>query len=129
MNCLRIGPPAGERSRPRMIGLLTRIIAAGGCAGSTTIALSPVTTPAYARDQRRNSPGARRQPGSAAHSWLTAYASRTVIIGLRPKDLPAAADGCIGPALAGDVDLVEALGAELTVHFTIDARQIRPGGD
>ena len=54
-----------------------------------------------------------------------AYASRTVIIGLRPQDLPAAADGHIGPALAGDVDLVEALGAELMVHFTIDARRFR----
>jgi hypothetical protein len=38
MNCLRSGPPAGDRSRARMTGLLTRIIAAGGCAGSTAIA-------------------------------------------------------------------------------------------
>jgi hypothetical protein len=43
------------------------------------------------------------------------------MIGLRPKDLPAAAHGRIGPALAGDVDLVEAPGEELTVHFTVDA--------
>jgi len=34
-----------------------------------------------------------------------------------------------GPALAGDVDPVEALGAELMVHFTIDARRIRAEGD
>ena len=39
-----------------MSGLVTRIIAAGGCAGSTAIALGPVTTPAYARDQHRNRP-------------------------------------------------------------------------
>ena len=51
------------------------------------------------------------------------------MIGLRPEDLPAAADRHVGPALAGDVDLVEALGAELMAHFTIDARRIRPGGD
>jgi len=49
--------------------------------------------------------------------------------GLRPEDLPAAADRHVGPAQAGDSDPVEALGAKLTVHFTIDARQIRPGGD
>ena len=49
--------------------------------------------------------------------------------GLRPEDLPAAADRHVGPALAGDVDPVEALGAELMVHFTIDARRIRAEGD
>jgi hypothetical protein len=111
-----------------MIGLLTRIIAAGGCAGSTAIALCPVTTPAYARDQRRNSPGARDEPGAAAHSRLAVHARRTVIIGLRPEDLPAAADGHVGPALAGDADLAEALGAELMVHFTVDACRIRAEG-
>ena len=49
--------------------------------------------------------------------------------GLRPEDLPAAADRHVGPALAGDSDPVEALGAKLTVHFTIDARQIGAEGD
>ena len=32
------------------------------------------------------------------------------------------------PTLVADVDLVEALGAELIVHFTIDARGVRPEG-
>src|SRR5215813_8629938 len=32
------------------------------------------------------------------------------------------------PALAGTVDLVEALGSELMVHFTIDARRVRAEG-
>ena len=54
--------------------------------------------------------------------------SRTVIIGLRSADLPAA-DRHVCPALAGDVDPVEALSAKLTVHFTIDARQIGAEGD
>ena len=49
MNCLRIRPPAGDRSRARTTGLLTRIIAAGGCADSTGVALCPVMMPAYAR--------------------------------------------------------------------------------
>ena len=50
-----------------------------------------------------------RQPGAAAHFRLAVHASRKVTIGLRREDLAAAADGRTGPALAGDVDLVEAL--------------------
>ena len=109
MNCLRIGPPAGERSSPRMTGLPTRIIAPGGCAGSTAVAPCPVTTPGYARDQRRNSPGCSGRTGAAAHCRLAAHASRKITIGLRREDLAAAAGGRTGPALAGDVDLAEAL--------------------
>src|SRR6516165_8359601 len=63
-----------------------------------------------------------------AHSALAGYAGRTVVLGLRPEHLPAAGDGRSGPALVADVDLVEALGAELIVHFTIDARRVRPEG-
>jgi multiple sugar transport system ATP-binding protein len=37
-------------------------------------------------------------------------------------------NGQAGPTLVADVDLVEALGAELVVHFTIDARRVRPEG-
>jgi len=58
------------------------------------------------------------------HSGLTSYAGRTVVIGLRPEHLPAAHAGFAGPVLAGDVDLVEALGSELVVHFTIDAKRV-----
>ena len=63
-----------------------------------------------------------------AHSALADYAGRTVVIGLRPEHLPAAGNGQAGPTLVADVDLVEALGAELVVHFTIDARRVRPEG-
>jgi hypothetical protein len=45
--------------------------------------------------------------------------------GLRPGHLPAAADGHTGPALAGDVDLVTGLRAELVEHVTTDTRRIR----
>src|SRR6266699_5490648 len=72
MNCLRIGPPAGDRSSARMTGLPTRIIAAGGCAGSTAVAPCPVTVTAYARDQPGNRTGARDEPAAAAHSHLAA---------------------------------------------------------
>jgi multiple sugar transport system ATP-binding protein len=59
---------------------------------------------------------------------LAAYAGRKVALGLRPEHLPAATPGRAGPTLVADVDLVEALGAELMVHFTIDARRVRPEG-
>jgi multiple sugar transport system ATP-binding protein len=68
------------------------------------------------------------QPVREAHPALAAYAGQKVILGLRPEHLPAAGNGAAGPALAGTVDLVEALGSELMVHFTIDARRIRAEG-
>ena len=51
-----------------------------------------------------------------------------MIVGLRPEHLPAAASGAAGPELTGDVDLVEALGSELVVHFTIDAKRVQAEG-
>jgi multiple sugar transport system ATP-binding protein len=65
-------------------------------------------------------------PGAAtvAHSALASYAGKTVVAGLRPEHLPAAHAGFSGPVLAGDVDLVEALGSELVIHFTIDAKRV-----
>ena len=68
------------------------------------------------------------QPVREAHPALAAYAGKKVILGLRPEHLPAAGNGATGPTLAGTVDLVEALGSELMVHFTIDARRIRAEG-
>jgi len=75
-------------------------------------------------------------PVRAAHPGLAAYAGQKVVVGLRPEHLPAAVNGAVndavnhdaGPTLAGDVDLVEALGSELMVHFTIDARRVRAEG-
>jgi multiple sugar transport system ATP-binding protein len=68
------------------------------------------------------------QPVREAHPALAAYAGKKVILGLRPEHLLAAGNGAAGPALAGTVDLVEALGSELMVHFTIDARRVRAEG-
>ena len=68
------------------------------------------------------------QPVREAHPALAAYVGKKVILGLRPEHLPAAGNGTAGPALAGTVDLVEALGSELMVHFTIDARRVRAEG-
>ncbi len=55
---------------------------------------------------------------------LASYAGRDVVVGMRPEHLPAAKPGETGPTLVGDVDLVEALGSELVVHFTIDAHRV-----
>jgi multiple sugar transport system ATP-binding protein len=60
---------------------------------------------------------------------LLAYSGKRVVVGVRPEDLPAA--DAEMPAfdtqeLEGDVTLVEALGSELLVHFTIDAARVQP---
>jgi len=62
-----------------------------------------------------------------AHPGLASYAGKKIVVGLRPEHLPAAGNGA-GPCLVGDVDLVEALGSELVVHFTVDARRVRAEG-
>ena len=56
---------------------------------------------------------------------LTTYLGRTVVVGIRPENLEDAAlvNGNTGGRLRGRVQLREALGAEVLVHFTIAARQ------
>jgi multiple sugar transport system ATP-binding protein len=55
---------------------------------------------------------------------LASYANKEVVVGMRPEHLPAAKPGDTGSTLVGDVDLIEALGSELVVHFTIDAHRV-----
>lgn len=69
-----------------------------------------------------------------ARPALAGYGGRNLVVGIRPEHLPAA-DGAAGRAadpggaeLHGDVDLVEALGSELLVHFTIDAQRVLAEG-
>ena len=64
----------------------------------------------------------------AAHPGLASFGGKKVVVGLRPEHLPAAGDGRHGPGLVGEVNLVEALGSELMVHFTIDARRVQAEG-
>ncbi len=64
----------------------------------------------------------------AARPALTRYGGKKVVLGVRPEQLPAATDGATGPKLVGNVDLVEALGSEQVVHFTIDAPRVQPEG-
>jgi len=59
------------------------------------------------------------------HSWLAAYEGRSVVLGIRPEDLEdaAIAGRDDGARLRGRVELREALGSEVLVHFTVPARQ------
>lgn len=56
-----------------------------------------------------------------SHPGLKKYAGQTLVVGIRPEDLPAASEPHNGSELVGDVHLVEALGAEILVHFHLDA--------
>jgi multiple sugar transport system ATP-binding protein len=64
----------------------------------------------------------------AARPALTRYGGKKVVLGVRPEHLPAAHDGVTGPTMVGKVDLIEALGSELVIHFTIDAARVQPEG-
>jgi multiple sugar transport system ATP-binding protein len=55
---------------------------------------------------------------------LRSYVGKDVVVGMRPEHLRAASSEVTGPKLTGDVELVEALGSELVVHFTIDAHRV-----
>jgi multiple sugar transport system ATP-binding protein len=62
---------------------------------------------------------------------LRSYANRAVVLGIRPEDLPLASDETSRGAttvLEGQVEGVEALGAEILVHFTIDAERVESEG-
>jgi len=56
---------------------------------------------------------------------LKRYSGGPVVVGLRPEDLNVTARGTDDVALSGDVELVEALGAELLIHFSLDAKIVR----
>jgi multiple sugar transport system ATP-binding protein len=62
----------------------------------------------------------------AAHPALAEYEGEQVVLGIRPEDLEDAAlvpDTPPERRLHGTVSLTEALGSEIMVHFTVDARQ------
>jgi multiple sugar transport system ATP-binding protein len=58
---------------------------------------------------------------------VRAYANRRVVLGIRPEDLPMASGG-EPSTLVGDVELVEALGSDVLIHFAIDAKRIEVEG-
>jgi hypothetical protein len=59
---------------------------------------------------------------------LRSYIGKDVVVGMRPEHLRAAPPDYTGPTLIGNVELVEALGSELVVHFTIDANRVLAEG-
>jgi multiple sugar transport system ATP-binding protein len=62
----------------------------------------------------------------AAHPALRGYTGKTLVLGIRPEDLEdvaLASDATPHTMLRGKVKLREALGAEIMVHFTVDAKQ------
>ena len=63
----------------------------------------------------------------ATHRALRSYEGRTVILGIRPEDLEDASLEPDTPAdrrLRGVVELREALGSELVIHFTVEGTQL-----
>ena len=61
---------------------------------------------------------------------LKAYGGKRVVVGIRPEDFEDSAIASDAPAdrrIKGQVKLVEALGSELMVHFSIDARTVNSG--
>jgi multiple sugar transport system ATP-binding protein len=62
---------------------------------------------------------------------LATYADKKVVVGIRPENLSLAGGGEADEAiLAVDTELVEALGSEQLLHFTIDAARLHaPGVD
>jgi multiple sugar transport system ATP-binding protein len=60
-----------------------------------------------------------------ARPGLRAFEGKPVIIGIRPEDLEdatLASDTAQGARFKGEVELTEALGSEVMVHFHVDAR-------
>ncbi len=56
---------------------------------------------------------------------LRKYPGQTLIVGIRPEDLHAPGSNRVGVDISGVVELVEALGAELLVHFSMDAKLVQ----
>ena len=64
----------------------------------------------------------------AARPALRSYHGRPVVVGIRPEDFEDAAHDADGAArVTARVDLIEALGAEIIVHFHLDAPVVVSG--
>ncbi len=59
---------------------------------------------------------------------LKRFAGRPLVIGIRPEDLSIGTSDTHEASLAGKVELVEALGSELLIHFETDALMVRAEG-
>jgi multiple sugar transport system ATP-binding protein len=59
------------------------------------------------------------------HPGLKRFGGQSVVVGIRPEDLRAPSDERPGASFIGDVEVVEALGSELLVHFIADAPMVQ----
>jgi multiple sugar transport system ATP-binding protein len=59
---------------------------------------------------------------------LRGYVNQQVVVGFRPEALTPVSPESTGQTLRVRVELVEALGPELLVHFSVEARRVRPEG-
>ena len=69
-------------------------------------------------------------PAQAA-ARLAAYQGRKIIVGIRPEDLsvPGSAGSSARPRLIADARVVEVLGSEQHVYFSVDATPVGGGGE
>ena len=88
-------------------------LAVNGDSGTVTIGGQSLTVPA---ERLTRTPALRAAAGN-------------VIVGIRPEDLedPSVADFSGGSTLSVGIDLVEALGSEIVVHASFDARKVDAG--
>lgn len=63
-----------------------------------------------------------------AHPGLNAYRGKTLVVGIRPEDLSVASEAS-ATHLVARVTAVEALGSELLVHFSLDAKKVSGEGN
>ena len=59
------------------------------------------------------------------HPGLKRFAGQQIVVGIRPEDLRAPSDERPGVPFVGEVEVVEALGSELLVHFSTDAQIVQ----
>ncbi|MGC2169173.1 MAG: sn-glycerol-3-phosphate ABC transporter ATP-binding protein UgpC [Acidimicrobiales bacterium] len=64
----------------------------------------------------------RMKPG------LKRFVGRPLVIGIRPEDLSIGTSDTLRASISGKVELVEALGSELLIHFQSDALMVRAEG-
>jgi multiple sugar transport system ATP-binding protein len=63
---------------------------------------------------------------AATAGRLAAYQGRKIIVGLRPEDLSVLSSGSGPASLVADVRMVEVLGSEQHVYFSVDATPVAP---
>jgi multiple sugar transport system ATP-binding protein len=113
--------------RPQTIYDRPRNVFVAAFIGSPAMNLYQATLDADARTAQLGSQTiALTKAVGERHPRLIELAGRPIVVGMRPEHLPLAGNG--GPAIDGEVDLVEALGSDLLVHFSIDAQKFTAEG-